>query len=100
MPKVDRGYPILKYTGIINDMTKSEYRNGVKRPREGSINRRVWDISDEEYAAGAELLRKAVLERCKAEGINPRTASVEHCVWRRYTGLVVKRVKKGKKIEN
>ncbi len=70
-------------------MMKSEIKNGVRKPREGSVNRRVWDISDEEFASSSPHLRKSVLARCKAEGINLRTASVEHCVWRRYAGLVV-----------
>jgi hypothetical protein len=80
-------------------MMKSEIKNGVRKPREGSVNRRVWDISDEEFAGGKPLLRRSVLERCGAEGINLRTASVEHCVWRRYTGLVIN-PKKGKKDGN
>lgn len=70
---------------------KSEIRNGVKRPGIGTVNRRVWDISDEVYKTKEPKLRRVVLMRCKAEGISPSTASVEHCVWRRYTGLVNKR---------
>ncbi len=62
--------------------------NGVPRPREGTINRRVWDISDEVHASVPDRLRAEVLLRCKAEKINVGTASVEHCMWRKYRGLV------------
>jgi len=72
---------------------KSEIKNGVKRPGVGTTNRRVWDISDEVYKMKEPKLRKVVLMRCADEGISLRTASVEHCVWRRYTGLVNKRNK-------
>lgn len=72
---------------------KSEIKNGVKRPGIGTTNRRVWDISDEVYKTGEKKLRRVVLMRCRQEGIGLSTASVEHCVWRRYTGLVNKRNK-------
>jgi hypothetical protein len=72
-----------------------DIKNGVQRPRVNSINRRVWDISDEVYKTGEPKLRRQVLILCAEEGISLRTASVEHCVWRRYTGLVGK--KKGLK---
>ena len=75
---------------------KPDIKNGVRRPRVGSVNRRVWDISDEVYSTGTKKLRRYVLILCSDEGINRNTASVEHCVWRRYTGLVGK-AKKGLK---
>lgn len=72
----------------------TEIQNGVRKPKIGTINRRVWDISDEVYKSGEKKLRKLVLILCDAEGISLRTASVEHCVWRRYMGLVAKSTKK------
>jgi hypothetical protein len=65
-----------------------EIQNGVRRPKLGSVNRLVWDISDEVYRTGEKKLRRTVLIECADAGINLATASVEHCVWRRYTGLV------------
>jgi len=69
-----------------------DVKNGTVRPREGSVNRKVWDISDGLYEEGSPKLRKAVLDKCKEEGIKPSTASVEHCMWRRYTGLVKQQI--------
>ena len=69
-------------------MTKKDIRNGTSRPKVGSINRRVWDISDDHYASGERKLRKAVLSQCSKEGLSLRTASTEHSMWRRYMGLV------------
>jgi hypothetical protein len=73
--------------------SKPDIKNGVRKPRIGSVNRRVWDISDEVYKTKEPKLRKVVLMKCADEGIGLSTASVEHCVWRRYTGLVNKRTK-------
>lgn len=72
-----------------------DIRNKTVRPNPGTVNRRIWDISDDRYAAGEKKLRKVVLEHCKAEGISLRTASTEHSMWRRYMGLVVRNLKKG-----
>lgn len=66
----------------------SNFKNGVKVPKVGSVNRRVWDISWEVYRTGTPKLRRDVLKRCSDEGIKVSTASVEHCVWRRFVGLV------------
>lgn len=65
-----------------------DIRNSVSRPRMGSIKYRIWEISNECYQAGVMRLRAEVLKRCIAEGIHQRTASAEHCVWRKYMGLV------------
>jgi hypothetical protein len=73
---------------------KKDTRNRVTRPGEGTVNRRVWDISDLHYAAGEKKLRKAVLAQCAAEGLSLRTASTEHNMWRRFMGLV-RNLKKG-----
>jgi hypothetical protein len=74
---------------------RKDIRNRTVRPGLGSINRRVWDISDLYYLLGEKKLRKAVLAHCREEGISVRTASTEHCMWRRYMGLVVRNLKKG-----
>lgn len=73
---------------------KKDTRNRVTRPKEGSVNRRVWDISDLSYASGEKKLRKAVLTQCEKEGLSLNTASTEHNMWRRYMGLV-RNLKKG-----
>jgi hypothetical protein len=64
-----------------------DIENGVRRPHPGCINRRVWDISDEVFEEGVKKLRAVVLSRCSDEGINLKTASTEHCMWRKYRGL-------------
>lgn len=74
---------------------KKDIRNKTVKPNPGTVNRRIWDISDTHYASGEKKLRKAVLVQCKAEGISLRTASTEHSMWRRYMGLVVRNLKKG-----
>ena len=66
----------------------SIFKNGVKVPKLGSVNRRVWDISWQVPETKTTKLRQEVLKRCAAEGIKISTASVEHCVWRRFVGLV------------
>lgn len=68
--------------------SQPEFRNGVPRPNPGTVNRQIWDISDQLYSQKIPKLRKAVLERCNEQGINLNTASVEHCIWRRFNGLV------------
>lgn len=73
---------------------KKDTRNRVTRPGEGTVNRRVWDISDLHYSKGEKKLRKAVLTQCGEEGLSLRTASTEHNMWRRYMGLV-RNLKKG-----
>lgn len=58
------------------------------RPKAGSSTGRVWDIADEESAkygaadrTGKEV-RRVVIARCEAEGINPSTASVQFGKWK------------------
>lgn len=63
-------------------------RNRVIRPKLGSIKHKVWEISDSCYQAGVRRLRAEVLRQCVKEGIQQRTASAEHCAWRRFIGLV------------
>lgn len=74
---------------------KKDVRNKTTRPSSSTVNRRVWDISDTLYASGEKKLRKAVLAQCAEEGVNLRTASTEHNMWRKYMGLVVHSLKKG-----
>jgi len=71
-----------------------DVRNGVSRPQLGSVNRQVWDLSDRFYTAGEKQLRMTVLKAAKEMGIRWSTASVEHCMWRKYMGLVFRNFKK------
>lgn len=63
-------------------------RNRVVPPKEGTVRFQIWQISNDCYAMGARKLRAAVLAKCQEVGIHKRTASAEHCIWRRYVGLV------------
>lgn len=68
-------------------------RNGVTRPKPDSQTGKVWVIADQlAAAAGAPPERKAVLEACKAAGINDATAQTQHGRWKKYYGLVTARV--------
>ena len=71
----------------------TDLKNGMARPLDGTIYRRVWDISDKVLSTKPERLRKAVLEACAKEGIGYRTASVAHCRWRTYRGIFGWKVK-------
>lgn len=62
-------------------------RNGVRKPSRGSVNRRIWEICDMVAQSKTSKMRKYVLIWCRLENINLRTASVEHCMWRKYNGL-------------
>lgn len=68
-------------------LLKDDVQNGVKRPRCGTICRRVWDISDAVRAEGYETLRKEVMKRCLDEGLLYATVSMEHNRWRRFNGI-------------
>lgn len=64
-------------------------RNGVTRPKPDSQTGKVWVIADQlAAAAGAPPERKAVLDACKAAGINDATAQTQHGRWKKYYGLV------------
>lgn len=61
--------------------------NGVTRP-EGAKTGRVWAIADEISAAKkAPAERKEVMEKARAEGINPATVATQYGRWRKFFGL-------------
>lgn len=69
--------------------------NGVTRPTAGTKTGRVWEIADELSAAkGGPAERKDVMERGKAEDINPSTVMTQFGRWRAFHGLVNKRAPK------
>lgn len=61
---------------------------GSNRPAPGSTTGKVWGIADAQLAAGKpyserdpKAFRKQVIDECKANGINPSTASVQFGAW-------------------
>lgn len=69
--------------------TPKDTRNGVTRPKAGSLTARVWAICDEQSnAANAPAERAKVIEQATAEGINAATVATQHGKWRKYHGLV------------
>ena len=62
-------------------------QNGVTRPGGGQTGR-VWAIADEISAAQKRpALRKEVIEKGRAEGINPATLATQYGRWRKFFGL-------------
>jgi len=72
-----------------------DIRNNTVKPKPGTTNRRIWDISDLYYALGEKKLRREVLAQCMKEKISLKTASTEHSMWRRYMGLIRNLTKRG-----
>lgn len=62
-------------------------QNGITRPGGGQTGK-VWDIAD---AISAEqkrpALRKEVMEKGKADGVNPATIATQYGRWRKFFGL-------------
>lgn len=67
-------------------------RNGVRKPREGGVCRRVWDWLDANPAAGSKDLKAWAT----GEGLNANNASIELSRWRKYTG----RARPAKEVKN
>lgn len=62
--------------------------NGVTRPRAGSKTATVWEMADAISAkTKAPAARGAVMEACKAKGINEATVATQYGKWRRFNGL-------------
>jgi len=70
----------------------TDIKNGIARPEAGTIYRAVFDISDTIYDAEPKYLRAEVLKECSKFGISVRSASVAHCLWRKYRGLTKRRL--------
>jgi hypothetical protein len=63
-------------------------QNGVTRPKPGTVTGRVWEIADEvSKAAGVAAVRKGVIAKGRAEGINEATLSTQYGHWRRFHGF-------------
>lgn len=68
-----------------NDEPQEE-QNGVKRPRAGSVCRRVWDIADK-LSKKAPVPFSALAEVTNAEGLNESNARAEYSRWRKFHGI-------------
>ncbi len=57
----------------------------AKRPKEGSMTGKVWDIADALHAEHGTIPdRKAVVLACEAGGMNPSTASTQYGKWKKH----------------
>ena len=70
------------------------WQNGIPLPKQGTVARRIWDICDAvSRENGSTAERRAVMERCRATmELNPATVDSRFQEWRRYHGLVNKKV--------
>lgn len=65
----------------------------AKAPSKPGATKRVWEIADSKYAIqvptpeNIKLFRKAVVDACEAEGINPGTAATQFGKWKATKGL-------------
>jgi len=64
-------------------------RNGIRRPRAGTMTGRVWEIADEiSEAKGEPAQRKEVIDvYVDQEGGNPSTCTTQFGRWRKFHGL-------------
>jgi hypothetical protein len=61
----------------------------VQRPKGGSTGK-VWDIADalaQGTPDGSRELRRLIIEKCVAEGINETTAGVQYSKWKKFHNL-------------
>jgi hypothetical protein len=69
---------------VVTKRVALEMRNGITKPREGGICRRVWDWLDDHSAATAAELRAWA----ESEGLNVSNAQQEASRWRKFNGIV------------
>src|SRR5260370_11445023 len=75
-------------TTMLNEASSRLRQNGVTRPRAGTITGRVWEIADEvSKAFGNHDVRKEVIAKGLAAGINAATLQTQISEWRRFQGL-------------
>src|SRR5260370_4550284 len=75
-------------TTMLNEASSRLRQNGVTRPRAGTITGRVWEIADEvSKAFGNHDVRKDVIARGLAAGINAATLQTQISEWRRFHGF-------------
>lgn len=72
------------------DKPASEVQNGVTRPQKGTTSANVWDIADAANRTKAGAVRKTILEKAEAKGINGATAATQFARWRTFNGLTTK----------
>ena len=71
-----------------------ERRNGMLRPKAGTVGDQVWTICDNlSKKTGEPAKRKDVMDECEKAGLNMGGAPGYYQEWRRFHGLVKKRVK-------
>ncbi len=63
-----------------------EIRNGVKRPREGTKCRQVWDAMDKLFAEGETPTSKLMRQLALVVNWNPNNATAELSGWRKFHG--------------
>lgn len=66
---------------------KGEVKNGVTRPLKGTASAKVWEISDAAAKTKAGAVRKTILEKAAAAGINAATAATQFARWRVWNGI-------------
>lgn len=69
-------------------MSKSNEKNGVKRPGEGTKTGKVWEIADKlREKHGKELKRADVLAEGQKKGLSIGTLATQFQNWRIFNGL-------------
>lgn len=61
--------------------TEKDQQNGITRPKEGTITRKVWDAADKTQD------RAKVFEICRKAKINDATIATQYGKWRAYNGI-------------
>jgi len=81
-------------TGRINKSSAE-----IKKPKEGSVTGRVWEICEEYrayveknevqlgFAVGSKQFRAVVIKGCAKEEINSSTAATQYAKWKKYNNI-------------
>ena len=78
-------------------MSKSNEKNGVKRPGEGTKTGKVWEIADKlREKHGKELKRADVLAEGQKKGLSIGTLATQFQNWRIFNGLAPQIVRSAK----
>ncbi len=76
-----------KKTEVKKPKVPSEEKNGVTRPNKGTSSAKVWEIADSAHKTKAGAVRKNILEKAAAAGINSATAATQFARWRTFNGI-------------
>lgn len=70
------------------EAVQKDVKNGVTRPKEGTLTGQVWAIADAiSRQKKAPARRAEVIEKATAEGINKSTATTQYGRWRVYNDV-------------